>query len=326
MAETRLTLALSGGQAVLPDAGMIAVLGPPPGYDLRAFPKDRTVIVTRFRPAFDEAAAQGFAVAEALPEAVAATVLVVPRAKDLTRGSVAEAARAGGAIIVDGAKTDGVDTLYREVARRAEVSPAWSKAHGKVFTIAAGQSFEDWTRAPAANADGYLTAPGVFSADGIDRASALLADALPAKLGGRVADLGAGWGYLSARALQGRDEIRALHLVEADNAALDCARANVSDPRGQFHWADATEWAAPEPLDAIMTNPPFHTGRSADPALGVAFIRSAARNLAPRGQLFLVANRHLPYERSLMDEFATCVEIAGDKGFKVLHATRPRRK
>ena len=30
-----------------------------------------------------------------------------------------------------------------------------------------------------------------------DRGSALLAAALPAKLGGKVVDLGAGWGYLS---------------------------------------------------------------------------------------------------------------------------------
>lgn len=326
MASSRFTLALSAGQAALPDAGAIAVLGPPAGYDLSAFPKDRTVIVSRFRPAYDEAAAQGFAVAEALPETVAATVLIVPRARDLARSRVAEAARAGGAVIVDGAKTDGVDTLYRDIARRADVTPAWSKAHGKVFTVAAGQSFEDWALGPSANADGYQTAPGVFSADGIDRASKLLAEALPVKLGGRVADLGAGWGYLSARGLEGRDDLRALHLVEADNAALDCARTNVTDPRAIFHWADATTWTAPQPLDTIITNPPFHTSRTPDPALGVAFIRSAARNLAPKGQLFLVANRHLPYERSLMDEFATCVEIAGDKGFKVLHATRPRRK
>ena len=67
--------------------------------------------------------------------------------------------------------------------------------------------------------------PGVFSADGIDPASALLLATLPAKLGPRVADLGAGWGYLSAGLLKD-ERITSLHLIEADHTALACARVN----------------------------------------------------------------------------------------------------
>ena len=33
--------------------------------------------------------------------------------------------------------------------------------------------------------------------------------------------------------------------------------------------------------------------------MGVAFIQRAAHLLHPKGQLFLVANRHLPYEKAL---------------------------
>ena len=55
---------------------------------------------------------------------------------------------------------------------------------------------------------GFTTVPGVFSADAPDRGSVLLAAALPAKLPARVADLGAGWGYLS-RAILARDGVQA---------------------------------------------------------------------------------------------------------------------
>ncbi|MAZ25628.1 MAG: MFS transporter, partial [Cytophagaceae bacterium] len=114
-------------------------------------------------------------------------------------------------------------------------------------------------------------------------------------------------------------------LVEADRTALDCAERNVTDPRASFHWADATSWEPPALLDTVVMNPPFHTGRKADPALGQAFIAAARRMLKPAGQLWLVANRHLPYETALATHFRASEEIAGDSCFKILHASRPKR-
>ena len=58
-------------------------------------------------------------------------------------------------------------------------------------------------------------------------------------------------------------------------------------------------------------------------ALGVAFIRAAAGMLTPSGQLWLVANRHLPYEKAMETLFRDVAEIGGTAGFKVLRALRP---
>ena len=63
--------------------------------------------------------------------------------------------------------------------------------------------------------------------------------------------------------------------------------------------------------------------RAADPSLGRAFIAAAARLLAPQGGLWLVANRHLPYEAALAEAFGEVQEIAGDASFKVIEARRP---
>lgn len=152
----------------------------------------------------------------------------------------------------------------------------------------------------------------------------MLADHLPEKLGKCVADLGAGWGYLSARLLE-REGVRTVHLVEADSEALNCARENIADPRARFHWADATTWQSPDRLDTVVMNPPFHTERRANPALGRAFVVAAARLLAPPGQLWMVANRHLAYEATLAEAFSDVQEIAGDNRFKILRAARPSR-
>jgi 16S rRNA (guanine1207-N2)-methyltransferase len=142
-------------------------------------------------------------------------------------------------------------------------------------------------------------------------------------MSGSVVDLGAGWGYLSAHMLT-RD-VKAVHLVEAHDVALQCARHNVTDQRAEFHWADATRWAPPHKVDAVVTNPPFHTGRAADPSLGRAFIVAAARMLAPHGALWMVANRHLPYEDTLTTHFAKVVDLGGDARFKLVRAERPKR-
>ena len=165
----------------------------------------------------------------------------------------------------------------------------------------------------------------MFSADSIDPGSRLLADTLPAKLGAHIADLGGGWGYLAARALE-RDTVTRLDLVEADHAALTCARLNVQDTRLHLHWDDATRWRADTLVDTVITNPPFHTDRTADPALGRSFIAAAAALLKPSGALWLVANRHLPYETSLAEHFSRIDEVTGDNRFKILHASRPSRK
>ncbi|MBV1866734.1 MAG: methyltransferase, partial [Marinosulfonomonas sp.] len=90
-----------------------------------------------------------------------------------------------------------------------------------------------------------------------------------------------------------------------------------------FHWADATDFLFREGFDQIVMNPPFHTGRAADPDLGRAFITSAARLLAPRGTLWLVANRHLPYESALSTSFRDVSELTGDSSFKVFRAAKP---
>jgi len=323
----RLSLALAPGGIDPPEAGVIRVFGPRAGVtDLSALPRDRVQVVQPFKPDFDHFAALGFDCVTRAEGPCAVALVVLPRAKALARGLIARAAReAEELVIVDGAKTDGADSLLKDVRKRVPVAGQIAKAHGKLFWFRPDVgALEDWRAPDTQEVEGFRTAPGVFSADGIDPASRLLAGALPGKLGRQVADLGAGWGYLS-RAVLERDGVEALHLVEADRVALDCAEVNVPDPRAAFHWADATAWTPPEPLDAVVMNPPFHTGRDATPALGRAFIAAAARALKPSGALWMVANRHLAYEAALRDAFTTVEEIAGDTRFKVLHATRPRR-
>lgn len=306
------------------------LLGAGGDSDLAGFEPSRSQVVQRFYPDVVSLKARGFAPVTEAEGRFETAVVFLPRARAEARARIHEAVThltPGGALWIDGQKTDGIDSVLKEMRGLAEVDSVQSRAHGKIFrvTLPAPEAIPaDWAARDHQAAPGFVTRPGVFSADAPDPASVALAAHLPEKLPTRVVDLGAGWGWLSAQILH-HPGVEVLHLVEADAVALDCARRNLSDPRAQFHWADALDFRLPEPVNGVVMNPPFHDGRAADPALGAGFIRAAAGLLTGAGRLWMVANRHLPYEQVLRDSFGDVTELGGDTRFKILTATGARK-
>lgn len=328
MRSARLSLALVQGILKLPDEGRVLVINPTGGDDLSLLPKDRMVAVQRFRPDHDALAARGFAVTPELPQGpFCAAILCLPRSRAEGRALLAEACRRvlpGGPVIVDGQKDDGIDGFLADVRKRVAVDAPLSKAHGRLFRLEAGAAFDDWAQTER-NIGGFVTVAGVFSADGPDPGSVLLAAAIEGKPKGRGVDLGAGWGYLSSAVLR-QSAVTAIDLVEADHAALACARRNVGDSRAAFHWADAARFRPSRPADFVVMNPPFHTGRTADPSLGLAFIAAAAAMLKPDGTLWMVANRSLPYPRAVAELFRRFDELPGTPAYRLTEASHPIRR
>jgi 16S rRNA (guanine1207-N2)-methyltransferase len=167
---------------------------------------------------------------------------------------------------------------------------------------------------------GLWTQPGLFSWDRPDPGTQQLLAVLP-PLAGRGADLGCGIGVL-ARAVLVSKGVTRLELVDIDRRAIAAARRNVEDPRAVFHWADARATPELSGLDFVVMNPPFHDGGLEDRELGQAFIRRAHQILRQGGALWLVANRHLPYEAVLNGLFAKVTAHSEDAGFKVYEARR----
>ncbi|MDJ1015725.1 MAG: class I SAM-dependent methyltransferase [Paracoccaceae bacterium] len=325
MLSERLALGLSRGVFELPDAGWIAVISPPAAADLSALPKNRVEVIQRNFPEHARFEAAGFKTEVHLKGPYTLSILCLPRSKPEARDAIARAVLATeGPVVIDGQRKDGVDSVLKELRGHGDVGEVLSKAHGKFFAYR-GDPPPGWEEAgPARITERFQTRFGVFSADDVDPGSALLENTLPERMSGSVIDLGAGWGYLASEILR-RSDVAQVDLVEADHVALDCARANINDPRARFHWADARDFTPDEAADHVVTNPPFHSGRAQDSGLGQAFIRSAARMLKPKGALWLVANRHLPYEHTLNEMFDTVQAIGDHPSYKVFKASSPRR-
>ncbi len=326
MNASRLRLALESGALNWAAEGRIAVIGALRGDDLSDLPKDRIEVVQRHFPDHAYFIDQGFEVATQVGGPYVAALVRLPRAKAEARATLAAAcAVTDGPLVVDGQKTDGVDSYLKDIRQRGDVGEVISKAHGKLFIVKSAD-LSEWLAVDPGLVDGrFRTGAGVFSADGIDPGSRALAEALPPKLKGRVVDLGAGWGYLSDAVLA-REGVTSIDLVEADYAALEAARENITDVRATFHWADALTFRPKAAVDHVVMNPPFHQGRAVDARLGQDFIRAAAGMLGPKGQLWLVANRHLPYETVLSDVFHNVHPLAQTPSFKLFHATSPKRR
>jgi 16S rRNA (guanine1207-N2)-methyltransferase len=233
----------------------------------------------------------------------------------------------GGTLVCAGANDDGAASLEKHVAKAFGLSGTLSKFHSRVFWLAKGDKEPPayWRGLAGLQPVGdssWLSRPGIFSWDRIDDGSALLAAYLPDDLAGHIADFGCGWGYLARQALAHSPAVRRIDLIDAEHLALDAARANIEDQRATFHWLDLATEPAPAIYDAIICNPPFHTGRAATPALGQKIIEAAARALKPGGRFYVVANRGLPYELLLKQHFASFETLADNNKFRVTRARR----
>ena len=233
----------------------------------------------------------------------------------------------GGTLVCAGANEDGAASLERQVGKAFGLAGSLHKFHSRVFWFEkTGQPAPAyWQKLAALQRVGdgsWLSQPGIFSWDRVDDGSALLARHLPGDLSGQVADFGCGWGYLAREILGRCKDVVCIDLIDAEYLALEAARANVTDERASFHWLDLRTEAPPGAYDAIVCNPPFHTGRAATPALGQGVIEAAVCALKPGGRLLMVANRGLPYEFILRERCAFFEILADNNKFRVTCARR----
>ena len=297
-----------------------------------------------FKPEADALRRAGFDVLPQIDPAKGSFELVLvlpPRQREESRALLARAVKLageGGRVVVAAANASGARSVEGDLAQLVGAVESRSKHKCRVCWSAPilrstldAQRLEEWSAldAPRPILDGrFVSRPGVFAWDRIDPASALLAETLPATLSGRAADLGGGFGYLSAELLERCPAVTSLHVYEAEARALELARHNLSQQSSRiqvdFRWHDVTSGLA-DTYDTIVMNPPFHTASGAEsPGIGKRFITVAAAALARGGRLWLVANRHLPYENVLNASFGQVRIVTQRYGFKIVEAVRSR--
>ena len=234
----------------------------------------------------------------------------------------------GGRLIVVGAKNSGIASIRKWFAGHHTLEDSFSKFHSIVFWAdkTAASKLPEFDIARKWN--GYHLQEGSFSAEGADPASQLLVEYFDDRIKGTIADLGAGWGYLSAELLKRSSRVEHIDLFEADRQSLELATQNVkaidalAETKITGNWIDVPSEFPRKSYHWVIMNPPFHIGRQTVPELGNRFIEVAASTLPAGGRLLMVANRNLPYEHTLNTSFRKVELLAARDGFKVYEASK----
>ena len=234
--------------------------------------------------------------------------------------------KAGGRLDVMAPKDKGGSRLAKELKGFGLEFAENAKAHHRRVQLTRPEAVEGLDAAIRDGAPRIVpgleawSQPGVFAWDRIDTGTALLAQVLP-PLKGHGIDLGCGYGALATVVLRS-SAVTSLRMIDLDRRALSAAKKNVEDARARFEWDDVRTLEAAGTLDFVVSNPPFHDGGIEDKRLGQKFIRKSAELLKKGGVAWIVANRHLPYEQDLNEDFKRVNMVVDQQGFKVFEAVK----
>ncbi len=179
----------------------------------------------------------------------------------------------------------------------------------------------------------FATGPYAFSAGRLDLGSRLLIEAIcnaktfgqtAVGLPGRVADLACGNGVIGVMAHL-RHPIASMYFSDVSISAVALAKRNA-----EIHNVQNSEFAADTGFDhylgprfdAVALNPPFHHHGGVDEELGAQLFASAYGQLRVGGELWVVGNRHLGYQKTLQSLFGHCRLVTAHPKFVVLAARR----
>jgi 16S rRNA (guanine1207-N2)-methyltransferase len=250
----------------------------------------------------------------------------LPKARDeqaMTLHATLGALAAGGRLILYGGNDEGIRSsaaMLKELAEDVETVAV--RGHGRVMAARRPASTQGLRRSLAAwravsrvgiggIARDWVSYPGTFAAGRLDEGTALLLSVLPAlAASARVLDYGCGSGAIAAAALALQPRL-AIDALDNDAVALEAARENV--PQAVLVLGTRLADAGRRGYDAILSNPPLHSGIAEDHALLDRLVTEAPSHLAPDGLLQLVVQRRVPLERRLAQHFAK-VEIAAETG------------
>lgn len=258
-----------------------------------------------------------------LPKAKAHTAMLVANARAVLRD--------GGTIVIVGSNDAGAKSVGKQFKASFNTLQKYDTARHCALWLMQSEKQKpfnvvDYLKVSTYSLDGIewrvAGLPGVFSLDGIDVGTELLLQSLPSIGAKSVLDFACGAGVIGSYIMRINPEatlcfsdINALALFACEQTlALNGQVATVQASNGLTEWQQSFDW--------VVTNPPFHTGKSTDYSITENFIKQVAKHLHSQGALVLVANRFLPYPELIDRSLKRQADLSRSNKFNVYHALK----
>lgn len=236
--------------------------------------------------------------------------------------------KSDGVLYLGGANEEGVQSLiddaaeffnhseilgYKKGARVAKLSSRKGDAYAPHWASVDGIKPETWYEFEIVTQENKFSIrclPGVFSSKHLDEGTSLLINHIDVPENARVLDVGSGYGIIGMVAAR-KSATSQVDLVDVDLMAVasstETTRWN-SLTNTHVYASDLLNSCAKDPYHLIFSNPPFHAGIETNYIIVDALVEQAYQNQQSGGELTLVANRFLRYEK-LMENFYSRVFI-----------------
>ncbi|MCA9834375.1 MAG: methyltransferase [Thermomicrobiales bacterium] len=286
-------------------------------------------------------AAKGTIIPQPKSESFATVLVPAPPDRDLLRRFLLIAAGAllpDGKLIVCGANAEGGKSAIKDAEalfgpplwagyqakhrlgifrKGTMLQPEWANQAG----IAPG-TWQDFTVETPAGSLALQTQAGVFAGARLDIGTSLLLEHMHIPAGADVLDIGCGVGVIGLTAAKvGAGSIT---MTDANLLAVEASQRNVErlGIAAEVMASDVFTHIGHRHFDLILSNPPFHRGKSVDLTVANRLIVEAPGHLRPGGALVVVANAFLNYDKAMREVFADVAIIASTPQFHVICGTR----
>jgi len=171
--------------------------------------------------------------------------------------------------------------------------------------------------------------PNVFSRESLDIGTRFFLEHLPSSREPlNIVDLGCGNGVVGLIAAVKNPQAS---LIFKDESYLALASAKDTfasafgdSRRAEFEAADCLGSIKPNSVDLVLNNPPFHQQNVVGEMVAWQMFQESYAALVKGGELWVIGNRHLDYQKKLTRLFGHCELVAMNKKFMVLKASKRR--
>lgn len=267
---------------------------------------------------------------DSLSTARESAIVFLPKSKDLINMVLALASgivTKDGTVVLVGSNAAGIGSakkLYEANVGQVEQKIVGSHSAlyvGKNRKLGAHKKLEDFISfSPLSYKNVSLeiaNVPGVFNGGALDEGTRLLLDNIPYDKK-KVLDIGCGSGIIGSvyKKYSPQSEVT---MTDSNKIAVMATEKTLERNKLSAKVVFSDVFSDIEgTFDLILTNPPFHKGIATDYSFIESFARDAKKHLSTKGEIFIVANSFLPYERTLEAEIGPTITVADTKKFKVL--------